>query len=162
MLRPEILREALVAQAGRLAGSRVFATEEPSRRLATRQTWPFAPRVEGWIILLLLFVVAPLAAQGPQYGLGRAATEQEVKALDLSIRPDGANLPPGQGNVADGARLYERECRECHGPEGKGSEETGFIGTPQDLRLDKPKKTVGSYWPYATTLYDYIRRAMPF
>jgi cytochrome c len=111
---------------------------------------------------LLLLIALPLTAQGPRYGVGRAATEQEVKALDLSIGPDGANLPPGQGSVADGAQLYERECRECHGPEGKGSEETGFIGTPQDLRLEKPKKTVGGYWPYATTLYDYIRRAMPF
>jgi cytochrome c len=85
-----------------------------------------------------------------------------VKALDISIGPDGANLPPGQGTAADGAQIYERQCRECHGPEGKGSEETGFIGKPQDLRLEKPSKTVGSYWPYATTLFDYIRRSMPF
>ena len=113
-------------------------------------------------LVLALFSIAYLNAQGPQYGLGRAATEQDVKTVDISIAPDGANLPPGEGTVSDGAQIYERTCRECHGPEGKGSEETGFIGTPQDLRLAKPSKTVGSYWPYATTLYDYIRRAMPF
>jgi cytochrome c len=111
---------------------------------------------------LVLWLTVVALAQGPRYGLGRAATEQEVKAHDRSIGPDGAGLPPGQGTAADGAQIYERQCRECHGPEGKGSEEEGFIGAPQDLRLEKPKKTVGSYWPYATTLYDYIRRAMPF
>ena len=112
--------------------------------------------------LLVPCLASVLAAQGPQYGLGRPAAEQEVKAADITIAPDGSNLPPGEGTVADGAQLYERTCRECHGPEGKGSEETGFIGAPQDLRGEKPSKTVGSYWPYATTLYDYIRRAMPF
>ncbi|MEZ5362800.1 MAG: cytochrome c [Bryobacterales bacterium] len=114
------------------------------------------------ICLFALACCAALSAQGPEYGLGHAPSEQDLKAIDISVGPDGANLPPGEGTVADGAQLYERTCRECHGPEGKGSEETGFIGTPQDLRLEKPKKTVGSYWPYATTLYDYIRRAMPF
>ena len=101
-------------------------------------------------------------AQAQQYGVGRPATEQEIAAADITVAPDGKGLPAGQGTVADGAALYERQCRECHGPEGKGSEETGFIGKPQDLLLEKPKKTVGSYWPYATTLFDYIRRAMPF
>jgi len=109
---------------------------------------------------LFFTVIASLPAQ--QYGLGRPAAEQELAALDITVAPDGAGLPPGQGTAADGARIYERQCRECHGPEGKGSEETGFVGTPQDLLLPKPKKTVGSYWPHATTLFDYIRRAMPF
>jgi cytochrome c len=109
---------------------------------------------------LVLAFAACLQAQ--QYGLGRPASQQEIAAADITVAPDGAGLPAGKGTAADGARIYERQCRECHGPEGKGSEETGFIGTPQDLLLPKPKKTVGSYWPYATTLFDYIRRAMPF
>ena len=111
---------------------------------------------------LAVAVLVTVGAQAQQFGLGRAPTEQEIAAADITVGPDGAALPPGQGTVADGAALYERQCRECHGPEGKGSEETGFVGTPQDLLLEKPKKTVGSYWPYAATLFDYIRRAMPF
>ncbi len=139
---------SLVAQAARLAASRVLATA--LRRLAPH------------LLAAFLLLAISLAAQGPQYGLGHTPTEQQIHSLDITVAPDGAGLPPGQGTVADGAQLYERQCRECHGPEGKGSEETGFIGAPQDLHLEKPKKTVGSYWPYATTLYDYIRRAMPF
>lgn len=114
-----------------------------------------------YVGVLLLFAFA-VCLQAQQYGLGRPATEQEIAALDMTVAPGGAGLPPGRGTASDGARIYERQCRECHGPDGKGSEETGFIGTPQDLLLQKPKKTVGSYWPYATTLFDYIRRAMPF
>lgn len=109
-----------------------------------------------------VFFAAIACLQAQPFGLGRPAADQEIAALDITVAPDGTGLPPGQGTATDGARIYERQCRECHGPEGQGSEETGFVGKPQDLLLEKPKKTVGSYWPYATTLFDYIRRAMPF
>lgn len=114
------------------------------------------------LLCAALILACAAALQAQQYGVGRAATQQELSALDITVAPDGAGLPPGSGTAAEGAQIYERQCRECHGPEGKGSEQAALVGTPQDLHLEKPKKTVGSYWPYATTLFDYIRRAMPF
>ena len=96
------------------------------------------------------------AAAGP-LGLGRAATAAEIAALDIDIRPDGAGLPLGGGTVADGARLWGRACRACHGPEGEGGIAAPVVGRDPAAR----PPTVGNYWPYATTLYDYIYRAMP-
>ena len=112
--------------------------------------------------LLLLGTAALAWGAEPRYNLGRPATENEIKRMAISIAPDGANLPPGQGTAIEGEALYARTCEECHGPEGRGGDETGFVGQPRDLTGDSPSKTVGSYWPYATTLFDYIRRAMPF
>ena len=94
-------------------------------------------------------------------GLGRDAPPELVAALDISITPDGAGLPPGQGTSQDGIRTYGQLCAACHGNRGRGGmggRLTGGIGT---LNSDDPIKTVNSYWPYATTLFDYIRRAMP-
>jgi cytochrome c len=97
-------------------------------------------------------------------GLGQPATDAEVQAWDISIGPDGTGLPPGGGTAMDGAAVYEAKCVSCHGEGGVGGEGladplVGGIGT---LAGGQPVKTVGSYWPYATTLFDYIRRAMPF
>ena len=111
---------------------------------------------------ILLSLLTASFAFAQQYGVGQPASEAEVAKLDIAVAPDGKGLPAGQGTAAEGAKVYETQCRECHGPEGKGGDETGFIGTPADLKGEKPKKTVGSYWPYATTLWDYINRAMPF
>lgn len=95
-------------------------------------------------------------------GLGTEATPEQVARVNISIRPDGLNLPPGQGTVADGATLFVARCAECHGDAGAGGQGlvrlTGGIGT---LNTEQPIKTVSSFWPYATTLFDYIRRAMP-
>lgn len=117
-------------------------------------------------MLRLLFAaaltVASLSAQSPTYHVGRAATPDEIARRDISVAPDGKGLPAGEGTAVAGAVIYENRCRECHGPEGQGADETGFIGKPSDLKGDSPKRTVGSYWPYATTLWDYINRAMPF
>lgn len=110
----------------------------------------------------IILVLACSAAFAQKYGVGTPASPADIAALDVAVQPDGKGLPAGQGTAADGAKVYETQCRECHGAEGKGGDETGFVGTPADLLGDKPKKTVGSYWPYATTLWDYINRAMPF
>lgn len=93
--------------------------------------------------------------------LGRAATPAELQALDLSIGPDGAGLPPGRGSVAEGQVIYAQQCQSCHNERGAGQPAdrlTGEIGT---LATPTPVKTVASFWPHATTLFDYIRRAMP-
>ncbi len=91
------------------------------------------------------------------FGLGRAATAGEIEALDIDVRPDGTGLPAGQGTAADGARTWARACGGCHGQEGEGGTAAPVVGRDPSSR----PPTVGNYWPYATTLYDYINRAMP-
>jgi mono/diheme cytochrome c family protein len=112
--------------------------------------------------VLFVFLIAATGVSAQHYGIGTAASPADIAALDIAVQPDGTGLPEGQGTAAEGAKIYETQCRECHGPEGKGGDETGFVGSLADLQGDKPKKTVGSYWPYSTTLWDYINRAMPF
>ena len=93
--------------------------------------------------------------------LGRVLTDNEVKQIDLTVAPDGAGLPEGSGSVAQGADVYAKKCQGCHGVNGAGKPQdqlTGGIGT---LNSPKPVKTAVSYWPRATTMFDYIRRAMP-
>ena len=109
---------------------------------------------------LLLALAAPAAAQ-TRYGIGRAATPAEVAAWNIDVRPDGRNFPPGQGSVAHGRDVYNAQCAACHGANGEGGMGDRLTGGAGTLGTDKPVKTVGSYWPYATTLFDYIRRAMP-
>ena len=112
------------------------------------------------ISTLLVFGVAALSAQ--TYGVGREATAEEVEAWDVTIGPEGRELPPGSGTAKDGAQVYEVRCKECHGENGVGGDQAGLVGNPDQLKQVPPIKNVGSYWPYATTLFDYTRRAMPF
>ena len=111
---------------------------------------------------VLVISVAAVLAQSPKYGVGRTPTPDEIKAWDITIRPDGAGLPEGKGSAVEGKEVYARICAECHGDKGQGSESVPLVGGIGSLTTDKPLKTVGSYWPYATTLFDYVRRAMPF
>lgn len=100
---------------------------------------------------------------GPSAAAGVLMSDAEVQFWDRSITPDGANLPPGEGSVADGRIVYETACANCHGVTGQGdSPLVALVGGNETLTAISPNKTVGSYWPYATTLFDYIRRAMPF
>jgi cytochrome c len=94
--------------------------------------------------------------------VGRPPTPEEIKAWDISIPPDGSGLPEGSGTVAQGKDLFASKCAKCHGSQGQGGDEAPLVGGQGTLRTPKPLRTVGSYWPYATTLYDYIHRAMPF
>ncbi len=103
------------------------------------------------------------AAQAGKYGIGATATPEEVAGWDIDIRPDGKGLPEGRGTVEAGEAEYEALCATCHGLFGEGEGRWPVLAGGQDtLTEDRPTKTVGSYWPYASTLYDYIRRAMPF
>ena len=97
------------------------------------------------------------------FGLGETATSAQIAGWDIDVRPDGLGLPEGEGSVEDGEMLYEDKCASCHGTFGEGEGRwpklAGGLGT---LSQERPDKTVGSYWPYASTLWDYIHRAMPF
>jgi len=98
----------------------------------------------------------------PSHGLGRMATEQEIRAWNIDVSPSGEGLPPGKGTVSQGTAVYAQKCAKCHGPTGTEGPYDVLVGGQNTLKTSKPLKTIGSYWPYATTLYDYINRAMPF
>lgn len=98
-----------------------------------------------------------------KYNLGRAATAQEVKAWNIDVRPDGQGLPEGKGSVAEGEKVYLEKCAACHGDFGEGIDRWPVLaGGGGSLKSEDPLKTIGSYWPYLSTAYDYIYRAMPF
>ena len=108
---------------------------------------------------VLLAVLALGAAEGPR--LGRPLSPAEVARIDLTVPPDGAGLPPGRGSVAQGRAVYEQQCLACHGEAGAGGPMDRLTGGVGSLASPRPVKTVASFWPYATTVFDYIRRAMP-
>ena len=99
-------------------------------------------------------------AQGP-YGIGRAATPAEIAGWNIDVGGDGSNLPPGSGSVSHGSEVFDQQCAACHGAKGEGGVGDRLVGGQGTLATPKPVRTVGSYWPYAPTLFDYIRRAMP-
>ena len=109
----------------------------------------------------LLFLSTAVLAQTPD--LGRPAEPEEIEVWDISIGPDGAGLPPGNGTPQQGETVYTAKCLACHGEKGAGKPNDQLVGGLGTLTGDQtPVKTVGSFWPYATTLFDYVRRAMPF
>ena len=112
--------------------------------------------------LSALFFATILAAQSPRYGVGRPPTEQQLRELGASIAPDGKGLPEGSGTVAAGRSVYTARCARCHGEKLEGGVGPALVGGQGTLNTAKPVKTVGSYWPYATTVWDYTNRAMPF
>ena len=97
--------------------------------------------------------------RGPN--LGATPSTAILAAMDISIPPSGAGLPAGSGNVAQGQKVYESKCQACHGPKGVGKPADPLAGGIGSLASGKAVRTVGSYWPHATTLFDYTRRAMP-
>ncbi len=109
---------------------------------------------------LLLFSLVAGARAGEN--IGRPATPAEVAAADTDVRGDGAGLPPGGGTVARGEALYEEKCAACHGDFGEGQGGMpALMGGEGSLRSERPKRTIDSFWPYAPTIFDYLRRAMP-
>ena len=109
-------------------------------------------------------VCTGLLAQSPKYGVGRTPSPEEIRAMDISILPDGTGLHEGQGTAVEGREVYARRCARCHGPKGEGGDEpkqSPLVGGRGSLKTPKPLKTVGSYWPYAPTVWDYVNRAMP-
>jgi mono/diheme cytochrome c family protein len=121
------------------------------------------PMREGRIAAFAIFALVcatPVYAQGP-YGIGRAATPAEIAGWNIDIDRYGNNLPPGSGSVSHGREVFAQQCAACHGAKGEGGIGDRLVGGQGTLAEPKPVKTVGSYWPYAPTLFDFIRRAMP-
>src|SRR5947199_614369 len=95
------------------------------------------------------------------YGIGRTPTPAEIAGWNIDIDRDGHNLPQGSGTVRRGREIFDQQCAACHGARGEGGIGDRLVGGQGTLATPNPVRTVGSYWPYATTLFDYIRRAMP-
>ena len=112
---------------------------------------------------LVLAALVVLPAQAGQFGLGREATPAEIAAWNIDVRPDGQGLPPGRGTVLEGEEVFIERCAICHGDFGEGIGRWPVLAGGQDtLTEDRPVKTIGSYWPYLSTVWDYVHRAMPF
>jgi S-disulfanyl-L-cysteine oxidoreductase SoxD len=115
---------------------------------------------------ILLTSASGALAQAPSYSnVGRTPTKDEIQAWDISVGPDGKGLPAGHGTAAEGAVIFAAKCAVCHGPEGQGAKigprVVGGIEDTETLTTLKPVRSVGGYWPYATSVWDFIRRAMP-
>jgi mono/diheme cytochrome c family protein len=113
------------------------------------------------VAVALLISLHTSGAIGAGPGLGRPATSAEIAAIDISIPPSGKGLPAGSGNANTGAAVYAQKCASCHGAEGNGKPADKLVGGIGSLDSATPAKSVGSFWPYATTLFDYVRRSMP-
>jgi len=116
-------------------------------------------RIAAYAVVLL--VCAPSAQAQSPYGIGRPATPAEIAGWNIDVDREGHNLPPGSGTVSHGHEVFDEQCAACHGSKGEGGVGDRLVGGQGTLGTPKPVRTVGSYWPYATTLFDYIRRAMP-
>jgi S-disulfanyl-L-cysteine oxidoreductase SoxD len=112
------------------------------------------------VLLALAASTSSVAQETPN--LGRPATPAEIAGWDISIPPDGTGLPPGSGTPDQGAVVYIQKCQSCHGEKGAGKPNDPLVGGQGTLTSTSPVRTIGSYWPYATTVFDYVRRAMPY
>ncbi|HYE37865.1 cytochrome c [Methylocaldum sp.] len=110
------------------------------------------------LLLLGVTAIAAAAPEGPK--LGRPATPQEIADQDINIFPDGTGLPSGKGTALEGKAIYDAKCASCHGPKGIGGSAEELAGGGS-LTGPNPDKNIGTYWPYATTLFDFIRPSMP-
>lgn len=113
------------------------------------------------LVLAVTGMLSPAYAQ--KLRLGREASPAEIKAWDIAVLPDGKGLPPGKGTVRQGEVIFQAQCASCHGEFGEGKDRwPALAGGHGTLTHDRPDKTIGSYWPNASTAFDYVRRAMPF
>lgn len=111
----------------------------------------------GAAVLALSFNV-----QAQVYGIGHAASERDLAAWNIDVAADGAGLPAGSGSVTNGKTIYAQQCAACHGAKGEGKPADQLVGGRGTLASANPVKTIGSFWPYATTVFDFINRAMPY
>ena len=116
-----------------------------------------------WMLsrVCLPFIALALSAQSPKYDVGREPSPAELRALGVTVAPDGTGLPDGSGTAAQGKPVFAAKCAGCH-TEKTGDAGPPLVGGQGTLATPKPKKTVGSFWPRATTVWDYVNRAMPF
>ena len=116
-----------------------------------------------FLIMISLFISFSSHAENRKYNIGKLATKIEVAGWDIDVRPDGVGAPKGSGNAIDGEEIYVNRCAACHGDFGEGVDRwPALVGGDGTLASHDPEKTTGSYWPYASTIFDYVYRSMPF
>ena len=116
-----------------------------------------------FLIIISLSISFSLHAENRKYNIGKLATKIEVTGWDIDVRPDGVGAPKGSGNAIDGEEIYVNRCAACHGDFGEGIDRwPALVGGDGTLASHDPEKTTGSYWPYASTIFDYVYRSMPF
>jgi len=114
-------------------------------------------------LLTFIFITNLVNANERKFNLGKVASKKEVAGWNIDVRPDGMGAPKGSGNAIKGEEIYAEACASCHGDFGEGIDRwPELVGGENTLDTHDPVKTTGSYWPYASTIYDYIYRAMPF
>ena len=119
-------------------------------------------KVRGCLLALAILAFGWTAVLAQNPGLGKPISEAEIAAWDISVLPDGSGLPPGSGTSGQGARIFAAKCAVCHGENGKGGVNAALVGgAPLTSGIDATK-TIANFWPYATTLFDFTRRAMPW
>ena len=124
--------------------------------------WGYINITTAFYFLILSCLLSPAFAETPNGpNLGQPATPEQIKQWNIGVFPDGEGLPPGEGSVAEGRAVYQAQCMSCHGPDGLGGSALQLAGAQMPLTSDYPELTIGTYWPYATTLFDMIRRSMP-
>src|SRR5256712_12165978 len=116
----------------------------------------------AWAVIAVVAAGCARATVVETRNLGRRATGAQTAGWDISVGPDGVGLPPGSGTAAKGAVVYEQKCQACHGAKGAGQPNDRLVGGQGTLASKTPVRTIGSYWPHATTIFDYPRRAMPY
>ena len=116
----------------------------------------------AFVLVLLIPTATTSSVARETPNLGRPATPAEIAGWDISIPPDGTGLPPGSGTPDQGAIVYAQKCQSCHGEKGAGNPNDRLVGGQGTLASKTPVRTIGSYWPYATTVFDYVRRSMPY
>ena len=161
LVNPTGAEQPLSGQA--LAGigtGRLNSEEAPATHPGPGDRRPLASQQAASLASFLPHI--PQGFQAP-FGFGRGATPEEIAAWDIDVRPDGTGLPPGGGTAAQGAGIYAEKCSACHGPTGTEGPFDVLV-KPFDPAAPWPQfpRTIGNYWPYATTVYDYVNRAMPF
>src|SRR4029079_17548430 len=140
------------------SGSVLLATGIATAAIAAQQPTPTAANTRA---KSAASASTPRSApKGP--ALGVPATEAQIESADVSIGPDGAGLPAGSGSPTQGEAIFNVKCIACHGARGAGGMNDQLVGGQGTLSSPAPIKTIGSYWPYATTIFDYVRRAMPY
>jgi hypothetical protein len=144
----------------RLTWFQVFRIQH--RHSTGKRTFRCCGALAGIGTVLVLWMGAVTLAQSPNYHVGRTPSDQDTRALGIMVAPDGTGLPVGSGTAAAGRVVFTARCSSCHGARGEGGDGPALVGGKGTLATPAPKRTVGSYWPYATTLWDYVNRAMPF
>ena len=115
------------------------------------------------LIMISLSISFSSHAENRKYNIGKIATKIEIAGWDIDVRPDGVGAPKGSGNAIDGEEIYVNRCASCHGDFGEGVDRwPALVGGDGTLASHDPEKTTGSYWPYASTIFDYVYRSMPF